>query len=459
MPYFAGDPSCLLKQRLYLLAVDSGEADKRHRAADDFRDGEGQPDPLHLARQAQQIGHREQYHQLTAQGNNSGINAVAQRLKAGAQRNADGRNGEAPADGAQSDPADLQKRLRGVEQSQQQIREELEYQQTRRHDTQRRGAGDFQRFCDPLGLAGAIVVGDDGNGGVVQAEQGHEEEALELEIHTEHAGRRLGEALQNLVDAEIHHRANAVHNDGGNAHRQNGGHGLALQRKILLVQLYLRVEFQVENDDHDAGHPLADHRVNGRAGNAHGGQTEPSVDENGVENDVDDRADGLGNHGMHRPAGGLQQPLAQNGCEAADAEHAADAGVDNAALHGFRVGGLNGKVGTHAEQTEQHEQHHGNGHQHDAVSGGAVGGLLIFLTQTLGKQGVDAHADAHGEADQQVLDGEGQRQRRHRALRHLRNVDAVNHVVKRLHQHGYDHGQRHVGDQLPDGHDAHFVFL
>ena len=93
------------------------------------------------------------------------------------------------------------------------------------------------------------------------------------------------------------------------------------------------------------------------------------------------------------------------------------------------------------------------------TGGGAVGGLLIFLTQTLGKQGVDAHADAHGEADQQVLDGEGQRQRRHRALRHLRNVDAVHHVVKRLHQHGYDHGQRHVGDQLPDGHDAHFVFL
>ena len=225
------------------------------------------------------------------------------------------------------------------------------------------------------------------------------------------------------------------------------------------MQLYLRVEFQVENDDHDAGHPLADHRRDGRAGNAHGGQTEPSVDENGVENDVDDRADGLGDHGMYCPAGGLQQPLAQNGCEAADTEHAADAGVDNAALHGLRVVGLNGKIGAHAEQTEQHEQHHGNGHQHDAVSGGAVGGLLIFLTQTLGKQGVDAHADAHGEADQQVLDGEGQRQRRHRALRHLRNVDAVNHVVKRLHQHGYDHGQRHVGDQLPDGHDAHFVFL
>ena len=54
---------------------------------------------------------------------------------------------------------------------------------------------------------------------------------------------------------------------------------------------------------------------------------------------------------------------------------------------------------------------------------------------------------------------EDQRQRRHRALRHLRNVDAVHHVVKCLHQHGYDHGQRHVGDQLPDGHDAHFVFL
>ena len=162
---------------------------------------------------------------------------------------------------------------------------------------------------------------------------------------------------------------------------------------------------------------------------------------------------------MHRPAGGLEQPLAQNGRKAAQAEHAADAGVDDAALHGFQVIGLNGKVGTHAEQAEQNEQHHGNGHQHDAVSGGAVGGLLIFLPQALGKQGVDAHTDAHGKADQQILNGEGQGQCRHRALRHLRNVDAVHHVVKRLHQHGYDHRQRHIGDQFPHGHDAHFVFL
>ena len=93
------------------------------------------------------------------------------------------------------------------------------------------------------------------------------------------------------------------------------------------------------------------------------------------------------------------------------------------------------------------------------LSGGAVGGLLISLSQALGKQGVDAHADAHGKADQQILDGEGQGQRRHRAFRHLGNVDAVHHVVKRLHQHGDDQGQRHVGDQFPDGHNAHFVFL
>ena len=294
-----------MKQGLNLLAVDSGEADKRHRAADHLRYGEGQPDPLHLPRQAQQIGRREQYHQLTAQGDDGGINAVAQRLKAGAQSNADGRNGEAPADGTQGDPADFQKCLGGVEHPQQRIREELEHQQTRRHDTQRRGAGDFQRLGDPLGLAGTVVIGDDGNGGVVQAKQRHEEEALELEVNAEHAGGRLGEALQDLVDAEIHHGADTVHDNGGNAHRQNGYHGLALQRQILFVQLHLGVEFQVEQNHHDAGDPLADHRGDGRAGNAHGGQTEPAMNQNGVKNDVDDRAGGLGNHGMHRPAGGL----------------------------------------------------------------------------------------------------------------------------------------------------------
>ena len=41
-------------------------------------------------------------------------------------------------------------------------------------------------FFDAVGLAGTVVVADDGHHAVVHAEDGHEHEALELEVSTEH---------------------------------------------------------------------------------------------------------------------------------------------------------------------------------------------------------------------------------------------------------------------------------
>ena len=41
-------------------------------------------------------------------------------------------------------------------------------------------------FFDAVGLAGTVVVADDGHHAVVHAEDGHEHEALELEVNAEH---------------------------------------------------------------------------------------------------------------------------------------------------------------------------------------------------------------------------------------------------------------------------------
>ena len=111
------------------------------------------------------------------------------------------------------------------------------------------------------------------------------------------------------------------------------------------------------------------------------------------------------------------------------------------------------------EEAKEHKQHHGDQRQEDAVSGSVVGGLLVFLSQAFGQQGVDAHRNAHAEANLHILHRESQGQGSDGAFGHLGHIDAVHHIVKRLDHHGDDHGQGHVKEQLSNGHYTHLVFL
>ena len=231
-----------------------------------------------------------------------------------------------------------------------------------------------------------------------------------------------------------------------------------MELHILPGQLNLGIELEIKAPHQRRGSELSDDCGNRRAGDAHGGGAKPAMNQDGIQDDVDDGTQALGDHGMDRPACGLEQPLAQHGHKHAQSQQAADFGINDAALHGFRHGGLHLIVGSDAERAEEHEQDGADHHQGDAVARGKVGGLLILFAQALAEQGVDAHADTHGEADLHILNGEGQGQGSHRALGNLRDIDAVHHVIKGLHQHGGNHGKAHIQQKLPLRHDAHFVF-
>ena len=179
--------------------------------------------------------------------------------------------------------------------------------------------------------------------------------------------------------------------------------------------------------------------------------------QHGVQDDVDDGAGGLDDHGLGGPAGGLEQPLAEHLDKDTHRQQAADAGIGDASLHGLRHGGLHLIVGPNAEAAEKHENGGGNAHEQKALTGCPVGGFLILAAQALGQQGVYAHTDAHGKTDLHILHRKGQAQGGHRAFGHLGNIDAVHDVVKGLHQHGNDHRQGHVDQKLSNGHYAHFV--
>ena len=183
------------------------------------------------------------------------------------------------------------------------------------------------------------------------------------------------------------------------------------------------------------------------------------MDEDGVQDDIHHCADTLGKHGMEGAAGGLKKALTQNLHENTQAENAADVGINNAAFHGFRHIRLHLKIRSTSENAEDQKQRSGNQHQENTVAGGKVGRLLVLLAQALTQQGIDAHTDAHSKSDLHILHRKCQRQGRNGTLGNLGYIDAVYHIVKCLHQHGNDNGQRHIQKQLANGHNAHFVFF
>ena len=191
----------------------------------------------------------------------------------------------------------------------------------------------------------------------------------------------------------------------------------------------------------------------------HGGQTEPAEDKDRVEQDVEQGAGGLQHHGEHAPAGGLEQPLAEDLGETACGEDAADGKIGAAALDGLCHIRLHFKVRSCAENAEQAEGGRKHKHEEQAVSRGQIGVLCIPLAEGAAEQGVDADGGADAAADDQILHRECQTQRRDGGFADVGNVDAVDDVIERLHQHGEDERKRHVHQQPCDRHGAHFVFL
>ena len=447
-------------QGLDALAVVAQEEDQGHGQTHGLCDGPCPPDPGHLAAEAQQVGGGQQHDELARQGDDGCIDAGTQRLEGGAQDDAHRGHGEAPGDGAQGADGHAHEFVAGIEDGQQQLGGELEHGEADQHDGESCHGGELQGLHHALGIPGTVVEGHDGDDGVVDAEQRHEEEGLELEIDAEDAGGGLGEALEDLVDAEVHDGADAHHDDGGDAHTQDRADNVAIGLHVAAAQLLeLLVVSAVQVHGQDGGDPLTDDGGQSGAGDAHFGQTEPAEDQDGIQDDVGDRAHGLGDHGLEGVAAGLKETLEEDLHEDADGADGDDGEIDAAAFQGLGDGGLAGEEGMGEEQAEDHEQGGEQNRQQHAVARGAVGAFVVLLAQGFRQQGIDAHAHAGGAADEQVLDGEGQGKGGDGGLGDPGDIDAVHDVVQRLDEHGDHQGQRHVYKEPADGPSAHLVAL
>ena len=182
------------------------------------RQEEGPPDIVDTAGLCQQPRCRQQHEQLAADRNDEAEDAVAQRLKDRAEHDADARQQEMQADDAHGRDADSQHGVAGGKDAQHLPGCELEDAEACQHDALGVAHRQLDGLFHTVRSAGTIVVADDGHHAVVQAKNGHEHEALQLEVDAEHRHRCRGEGHQDQVHAKGHQAAHALHGDAGQTH-------------------------------------------------------------------------------------------------------------------------------------------------------------------------------------------------------------------------------------------------
>ena len=387
------------------------------------------------------------------------MEGVADGLEHGPRDDAEAREREDDADDPQGGGADGQHLLRRGEEAQQRGRDGLKEQAAHAHDGDGRRHRQAEGPLHPVHPSRAVVVADDGHHGVVQAEDRHEDEALQLEVGPEDGGGRLGEADEDLVHAEGHHRADGLHDDGGHADAVDLPGDGAVPAEEAPAEMEFRIVPEIEVEGQPRRDDLAQDRRDGGARHLQPGEAQKTEDQDGVHHDVDGRTHDLGEHGELGPPRGLQQPLQAELAEKADGGPQADADVVRPVVHDDGVLRLGQEEGPPQREADDGEEHEAAKAQEDANVRRVVGALLPLLPEGPGDEGVHAHPRAAGHGDHQGLQGEGQGHGVHGVLAQHGHEHAVHHVVEGLEQHGDHHGHRHPGQELPLRQHAHLVFL
>ena len=407
--------------------------------AGQLRNQESPPDVDHFAGLAQQPGRRQQNHQLTGHRDVQTEQTVAQSLEHRAEDDINARQQEVEGDDPQRRHTDGQHGLAGRKDGQDLVGQQLEDGKADQHNALGVEDGSLDGLFDPVGFAGAVVVADDGHHAVVQAEDGHKHKALELEVDAKDGHCRGREDHQDLVHQEGHDAAHALHGNAGDADGVDPLDGPQLGTEAPHGDLNVMVLILVEVQAHARAAELADDGGHRRAGGTGEGLAAIAEDEDGVQHNIDHGAHQLVDHAVLGAAGGGQQLFHHGRDKQALAEDAADGQIAHALLNDSRILGLGLKIGPHAGKADDHKHQAAANRQEDAVLRGPVGQILIFLTQALGQQGIDAHAGAHAHRNHDVLERESQRDGRQGVLAHVGDENGVHHVVQGLHQHGDHH--------------------
>ncbi len=292
-----------------------------------------------------------------------------------------------------------------------------------------------------------------------QAKHRHKGKGLQLEIGAKNRNGGLRKADQDDIHAHLHHRADGLHDNAGQANGVNIAQGAAVEAEAPQGHLDGVALGKHDHQGHNAGQNLADDGGNGGTLYPHGGAAQQAKNHNGVQNQV---GDGTGEHKHHGPdhvAGGLQNLFngnLQKHTKGEDAHHRKVIGAPGGSGGVFSKGANESAGEEKAEQQKHQVAAHG---QHNAVAGGAVGGFAVAFAQAARNKRVKPHAGANRNRGDQHLDGKGQRDGGEGTFAQLGHKNAVHNVVKGLHQHGKHGGYGHRDDQLGYRCDRHFVLF
>ena len=416
----------------------------------EFGDGETPPDGLDVAGEAgNEPGDRQKDEQLTADRDNHAVGAAANGLEYGGEDDAHSGQQEAGGDDPHSDHTDvshLGSDLRlgfGLKDRHELAGENHEDEGADEHNDAGPDQGNLDAAVNPFFDLRTVVVSDDGDDTIGQAEDRHEDEGLELEVdgHDVQGGVALGKAGENGVHADIHDGTDGSHNRAGQTDGNNAGKIMTVDDGILAHEAQFRIPLLIQSKADDGGNELTDDCGDSRTGNAHAGAAEETEDHDGVQDDVGQGTAELGDHGQQGVTGGLEHTLKVDGHEQAGAGRGNDSQVRG--THGedaFLVGQVVGNDKTHGlagqEETEEDEEHAAQHLDEQTVPGAAAGTLRITLTQTAGKQAVDTCAHTGGQGDHQHLERHSQGNSSQTIGVKTGNEDAVDDVVQRLDQHG-----------------------
>ncbi len=434
----------------------------------EFGDGETPPDGLDVAGEAgNEPGDRQEDEQLTADRDDHAVGAAANGLENGGEDDAHSGQQEAGGDDPHGDHTDvghLGSDLRlgfGLKDGHELAGEDHEDEGADEHDDAGPDQGNLDAAVNPFFDLRTVIVSQDGDDTIGQAEDRHEDEGLELEVdgHDVQGGVALGKAGENGVHADIHDGTDGSHNRAGQTDGNNAGQVVTVDDGILAHEAQFRILLLIQSKADDGGNELTDNRGDCRTGNAHAGAAEETEDHDGIQDDVGQGTAELGDHGQHGVSGGLEHTLKVDGHEQAGAGRGNDGQVRG--THGedaFLVGQVVGNDKAHGltcqEETEDDEQAGTQDLNKQAVPGTAACTFRITLAQTAAQEAVDTGTHTGGQRDHEHLEGHGQGNSGQAVGIKTGNEDAVHDVVKRLDQHGEHDWNGNFRDQLCHRHGA-----
>ena len=233
---------------------------------------------------------------------------------------------------------------------------------------------------------------------------------------------------------------------------------MLLQPHIGHLQLQDGLFAGEEQQDPHGGNHLAQNSGHGCAGHAH----IQGKNEDGIQHNVDHRADNSGQHGDGGEALGGDEGIHthddQHGHGTQDINSAIGHGIGQCCLRGAEEA-QQGRTG----EIEHNGQHHSEAKQHrKAVCHDLFGPLFFALTHGDSCPGSAAGTGHHGESCDQHQNGREQAhtgEGRTAFFRDVTDVNTVNDVVQQVYYLSHQGGNSHLDHQLFHGAGAHILLV